>query len=46
MGFGVDEHLDLLDLQAPVCIGDDVCDDNHFVVNGSPRHGLRLVGNL
>ena len=46
MGFRVDEHLDLLDLQAPVCIGDDLCDEYHFEANCRPGRGLRLMGDL
>ena len=45
MGFGVNELLDQFDLQAPVCVGDDVRDEDRFVVDGTGLD-LRLVKNL
>jgi hypothetical protein len=33
IGFGVRELLDLFDLQAPVFVGNDVCDDDQFAVH-------------
>jgi hypothetical protein len=45
-GFGVRELLDLFDLQAPIFVGNDVCDEDRFVVHLDPDRGLRLVGHL
>ena len=46
IGFGVDELLDLPDLQASVFVGNDVCDGDGFVDNINPEVGLRLLGEL
>ena len=46
IGLGVDELLDLLDLQGPAIVGNDVCDDHRFVGRLVPGIGLRLVGEL
>ena len=45
-GFGVRELLDLFDLQAPVFVSNDVCDEDRFMVHLDPDRGLRLVGHL
>ena len=46
LGVGVDELLDLLDLEDPIRIGGDGCDDQRFVGGVRPVLGLRLVGKL
>ena len=44
-GFGVDELLDLLDLQTPAFVG-DVCGDDRFVSRLQSEYGLCFVGEL
>jgi hypothetical protein len=43
---GVDEILDLLDLQGPIIVGNDGCDHNRFEGWIGPRSGRRLGGEL
>jgi len=45
-GVRVDELLDLLDLQAPVRIGDNVCNGDSFVSRIHPDFGLGFAGEL
>ena len=44
--FGVVELIDLLDLQAPVIVGHDVCGDDHFEGHFHPDRGRRLATGL
>jgi len=46
LGVGVDELLDLLDLEDPIRIGGDGCDDERFVGRVRPVLCLRLDGKL
>ena len=46
LSVGVDELLDLLDLEDPIRIGGDGCDDQRFVGGVRSVLGLRLVGKL
>ena len=47
MAFGVGELLNLLDLQAPVFVGDDMVDEDRFADRLNTRdHGLQLGGDL
>lgn len=46
ISFGVDELLDLLDLEGPVIVGNDVCDDYRFVGPINLDLGLYLAGKL
>jgi len=46
IGFGVEEFFDLLDLQAPVFVRDDVHDGYRFVDHINPERGLHLIGQV
>ena len=46
MGFGVDELLDLLDLQDPIRVGGDGCDENRLAGRIEPVFGRHLGGEL
>ena len=46
LGVGVDELLDLLDLEDPIRIGGDSCDDHRFVGRVRSLLGRYLVGKL
>lgn len=46
VGFGVGELLDLLDLQAPVLVSNDLRDVDRFTDRLHPDHGLQLAGDL
>ena len=43
---GVDELLNLLDLQGPIAVDGNGCDDNRFVGRLGPVAGLHLSGGL
>jgi hypothetical protein len=45
-GFGVRELLELFDLQAPVFVGHDVCDEDRFADPLNPDRSLCLVDHL
>ena len=46
IGYGVDELVDLLDLQVSVFVGNDLCNGERFVVQINPECGLCLLGEL
>ena len=46
IGFGIDEFVDMLDLQASILIGGDLRDDDHFVVHVLPNLGFRVARSL
>ena len=46
IGFGISELLKLLDLQAPVFVGRDVCDEDHFADHVNSNYSFRLDGKL
>lgn len=46
MGFGVGELLHPLDFQAPVFVGDDLCDVDRFAGRLYPDFGLYLATDL
>ena len=46
IGYGVDELIDLLDLQVSVFVGNDLCNGERFVVQINPECGLCLLGEL
>jgi len=46
VGFGVGKLLDLLDLQAPVFVGNDVPDEDRFAAHLNPNGSIHLVGGL
>jgi hypothetical protein len=45
-GFGVRKLLRPLDLQTPVFVGNEMCDEDRFAGSLNPDRGLRLVGHL
>lgn len=44
--YRVDEFIDLLDLEGPVIVGNDICNGKRFVMQINPQCGLRLLGEL
>ena len=46
MCFRVGEFLDLLDLQVPVFVGNDVSDEDRFAVHLHSDQGVCFVGDL
>ena len=46
VGLGVDELLDLLDLQDPIGVGGDGCDEDHLTGHGDSGCGRHLGGEL
>ena len=46
MGFGVHEVFDLLDLQASIFVGGDLCDVDRFASRINSDRGFYLIGAL
>ena len=46
MGFGVHEVFDLLDLQASIFVGGDLCDVDRFASRLNSDRGFYLIGAL
>ena len=46
MGFGVGELLSVLNLQAPVFVGNDVFDEDRFASRFNPEHGFYTGSKL